>query len=1083
MKQLTTILLCVFFVQITLSQTINFPDANFKAKLVSQSQPTIDTNNDGEISVSEAAAVTGRLKMRGYGGSTGRISDLTGIEFFVNATILEAEDNELTTVDLSNNVALVNVNLNSNNLTAVDFSNNTALEVIDVGSNNLASLDVSSNVNLRILSCTNMQMTALNVNNCTQLEELNCAINQFTTLDLSSNTALKTMVAHSLSQLTNLDLSNNVLLETINCGSGGFSTLDVSNNTALTELRCSYGLVSNLVFGSNNTALTYLECQQSPISTIDTSLLSGLTDLILNDNQLTTIDVSQNSNLETLELDDNQLTTIDVESNLQLNTLKVEANQLQTAYLRNGNNNLLTTLRLQYNPELYCVFVDNANINYGNWYRGGAVTLVETEAECATASEVTLIPDVKFEQELISQGYDTSPSNGEIPTSKINSLTQLDVQSSDITDLTGIADFAALENLNCAYNNIDIIDVSNVSTLKSLSANYAGAEQVILGTNPNLTSISLTSNNLVSLDVSGLPALTGIGVGNNNLTTLDVTNNLALSALTVYGNPLTVLDLRNINIRTLNCTNTQIEYLDLSNSTNMNIFYIGNNPNLTYVNFKSGGNDDIDQIYSTTFPGLPNLETICVDDVNNLLALRIQALTDQDISITEDCLNQVTGTLQYDINNDGCDAADFKIKNLMIQSESVVDTTATFTSVEGEYVNYVSSNTYVTSLESSLPDYFTVVPQSQTTVFTDFNNTELVDFCIQANEIVDDLNVMLLPVNLARPGFDATYELIFSNIGTTQLDGSVALTFNDTMLSFISANDAIASQTTNSLTFDFTGLKPFESRTIELEFNVFTPPTVNSDDVLVFTSEILPVNSDITPEDNSYILEQVVVNSYDPNDKRVLQGSTIFEEEKGNYLDYIIRFQNTGTASVINVGIEDVLDAKLDWKTLQPLSSSHDYTVKVTNENKVEFIYENINLLAQSDDEELSQGYIAFRIKPKNDVVVGDIFEGEAAIYFDFNAPIITNTISTEIVAPLSVGQFSNQSVRLFPNPAQNVLHVVSNQIIDQLTIIDINGRVLNAVKPSDSIYYIDTSGLVNGVYFLDIQSGIDKSVKRFIKN
>ena len=319
-------------------------------------------------------------------------------------------------------------------------------------------------------------------------------------ISLSSNTALKTLFAHSLSQLTNLDLSNNVLLETIDCGGGGFSTLDVSYNTSLTELRCSYGSVSNLVFGPNNTVLTYLECQQSPISTIDTSLLSGLTDLILNDSQFTAIDVSQNLNLETLELNDNQLTTVDIESNLQLNTLKVEANQLQTAYLRNGNNNLLTTLRLQYNPDLYCVFVDDANINYGNWYRGGAVTLVETEAECAAASEVTLIPDIKFEQELISQGYDTSPSNGEIPTSKINTITELDIESSNITDLTGIADFEALEILSCAYNNIDLIDVSNVLTLRRLSANYAGAEQVILGNNPNLTSVSLTSNNLV-LDV------------------------------------------------------------------------------------------------------------------------------------------------------------------------------------------------------------------------------------------------------------------------------------------------------------------------------------------------------------------------------------------------------------------------------------------------------------------------------------------------------------------------------------------------------------------------------------------------------
>jgi hypothetical protein len=1082
MKHIYILFFGLLFTQTSMSQIINFPDANFKTKLVNQSNPTIDTDNDNEISVAEAAAVTGKLKIRGN-GSTGRITDLTGIAYFINATEIEADDNELITVDLSSNIALIQIDLNGNDLTAIDFSNNTALEIIDVGSNPLSTLDVSSNVNLRVLSCTNMQMTSLNVNNCTQLEELNCSINQFTSLDLSTNTALKTLNAHSLTQLSTFDISNNTLLETLDCSSGGFSTLDVTNNTLLTELDCSVGQVSNLIFGSNNTVLASVECQSSPLSVIDTSMLSGLTSLILNDNQMASIDVSQNTNLEVLELNDNLLVTVDLESNPNLTNVEIENNLLESVYLRNGNNNSLSALRLRYNPKLYCLFVDNPNINYANWYRGGAVTQIATEAECDAASVVTLIPDIKFEQELISQGFDSTPSNGEIPTSKINTITALDVHSSLITDLTGIEDFSALESLNCAYNNIDLIDVSGVLTLETLNASYGGTEQVVLGNNPNLISLNLTSNNIATIDVSGLPALTGLSVGNNNLTALDVTNNLALKNVFAYNNPLTVLDLRNINIRTLNCTNTLIETLDLSNSTNMNIFYIGNNPNLTYVNFKSGGNDDIDQFYSTTFPGLPNLDTICVDDVNNLLAARIQALTSQEINVTEDCLNEITGNVYYDLDANGCDMADLTVQNLMIKSASVVDTTATFSSASGTYVNYVTANTYLTSLQSALPDYFSVSPESASTTFTDYNSADTIDFCIEATQTVNDANVTIIPIDVARPGFEATYQIALNNNGTTQLDGSLTLTYDETMMNFVSTTAVISSQTSNSITIDYLDLNPFETRLINLEFNILPPPTVNDGDIINLNAVVLPIILDNTPDDNVYDLEQIVVNSFDPNDKQVLQGTSIFEDETANYLDYIVRFQNTGTASAINVRIEDVLDEKLDWTSLQPISSSHDYRIEITNDNQVEFIYDNINLVPQSDSEELSQGYIAFRVKPKNDVEVGDIISGVADIYFDFNTPITTNTVNTEVVAPLSITDVNIETIKLYPNPAKNNIKITSNKVIEKLRVYDINGRTLKTIEMSIADYSLDISSLSKGVYFLEIESDNYKTAKRFVKH
>ena len=91
--------------------------------------------------------------------------------------------------------------------------------------------------------------------------------------------------------------------------------------------------------------------------------------------------------------------------------------------------------------------------------------------------------------------------------------------------------------------------------------------------------------------------------------------------------------------------------------------------------------------------------------------------------------------------------------------------------------------------------------------------------------------------------------------------------------------------------------------------------------------------------------------------------------------------------------------------------------------------------------------------------------------------------MNTEIVEPLSVDNFNKQSIQLFPNPAKSKLKITSGQTIDQLTIIDINGRVLNEIKLSNSEYNLDVSSLTKGVYFIEIQSGALKSTQKFIKN
>ena len=140
---------------------------------------------------------------------------------------------------------------------------------------------------------------------------------------------------------------------------------------------------------------------------------------------------------------------------------------------------------------------------------------------------VTYVPDDNFEQELINLGYDIGPLDNYVYTSMINTVTHLNVNNKNISDLTGIEDFIALTHLRCSYNhNPTSLDVSN---------------------NTALILLECYSNNLTSLDVSQNTALIELVSYSNQLTSLDVSNNSALTYLICGNNQLTTLDVRNGN--------------------------------------------------------------------------------------------------------------------------------------------------------------------------------------------------------------------------------------------------------------------------------------------------------------------------------------------------------------------------------------------------------------------------------------------------------------------------------------------------------------------------------------------------------
>jgi hypothetical protein len=436
--------------------------------------------------------------------------------------------------------------------------------------------------------------------------------------------------------------------------------------------------------------------------------------------------------------------------------------------------------------------------------------------------------------------------------------------------------------------------------------------------------------------------------------------------------------------------------------------------------------------------------------------------------------NTISGVVRLDANADGCDAGDAVIPNLLIQTENNNNSFATFTQPDGSYVLQANQEIFTTVISSALPTYYTSNPTSHTFDFTGLSNTNSdSDFCVEANQTVNDLDVVIYPdLDDPRPGFETSYRLIYKNKGTTPLTGTIDFQFDGTKVSFLSASETITAQTANTLSFNYSNLISFETRSVDLAFTVAAPPTTSIGDVLNSTATITPLAGDTNEADNTFNLAQTVIGSYDPNDIRVLEGEEITIEEAQKYLHYIIRFQNTGTASAINIRVNNVLDDKLDWSTLQLEGLSHAGRVEITDGNNINFLFDNINLPDSTTDEPNSHGFIAYKIKPKNDVVIGDIFSSTADIYFDFNPPIITNTATTEIVNPSSVTDFENPSIKLYPNPASSTLTITSKNALGFIRIYDLNGRVYRALPQHRETISLDVSDLVEGLYFVEIKSG-----------
>lgn len=735
----------------------------------------------------------------------------------------------------------------------------------------------------------------------------------------------------------------------------------------------------------------------------------------------------------------------------------------------------------------------------------------------------------------INGGYSTydvdSNNDGEIQVSEAQSVIGLRIDDNNITSLDGLEYFTNLEYLNCEDNlltNLDIsnsasleylecddneiinLNVSNCTSLNTITCNLNQITNINLTNTPSLTFLNCSNNELSNINLSDSANLDMLVATGNPFVSFDVTNNPILKFLSISYSPITQLDVsqnpilenlgfqycqissidlsNNPNLIQLYANNNQLTNLDISSNINLERLWCFSNP-LDVLNIKNGSVIESSEYYNLD---IATLNYICVDEQE---IDQIEALINSNTIVNTYC-SFVTGGNGYsvlgdnivDLNLDGCDINDNLYPNLKFSINDGSSLEAYIGNASGNYSLSVAEGSYTVTPIIENSNYYAVSPNSVSVDFPSEVSPFNQDFCITPLGVFNDLEITLIPTNLAVPGFESTYKIIYKNVGVATLSGLVEFDYNfdSDYMQYMSSVPSETFISNSIVSWDYTDLAPLETREILVTFELNTPTDpnfpLNSGFELNFAATVYPLQDDETPNNNDMGLKEFVVNSFDPNDIRCLEGETIDPDDVGEFVHYIIRFENLGTANATNIVVKNAIDtAKFDINTLMPLDGSHEFYTRINDSNDVEFIFENINL---PFDDATNDGYVVYKIRTLNTLVLGDEFSNQAEIYFDFNAPIITNNYTTEVSEDqLSTNEFSLLNAKVHPNPVNNILTIESNTLLNSASIYDINGREILESQFEDTYYQLDLRELQVGIYFLKVFSNSGSNTLKIIKD
>jgi len=703
-------------------------------------------------------------------------------------------------------------------------------------------------------------------------------------------------------------------------------------------------------------------------------------------------------------------------------------------------------------------------------------------ATCATAQTVN-IPDVNFKNRLVRStsaaftAKDSSGNNiavdsnadGEIQETEAQAVYSLNVTSSAMSNLQGIRSFTNLRVLSCGGNNVTTLDLAGLNNLVTLNA---------------------YDNLLTTLTLTGCSSLTELNCYENNLTTIDLTGLSGLRRLHCRNNRLTSIDLSPVNLINFYASDNLFTTVDFSAQTNLRLFNLFGNTRLTSVNVKNG---TVQYFNGEELGGCPNFTSICLDADEYDVAYNSIIIANSwhsgwninTVSFSTTCGepgeydNLITGTVRFDSNNNGCDTHGLLPSFTKVNAVHNGSTSSIWTTNTGYYSFLAQMGDYTISPDLTGMPYFTSSASTPIS-FNALDGTIVTqDFCISADGVHPDLEVTAGAFNGITAGSSQRYWLTYKNKGNQVLTGNITFAYNNNALTVTGIYPGYTTNAPGLLTCNFTNLQPFEMRTVMVTMQVNTPTSpypVNIGDVLNFTLTGNSTQTDETPEDNQIDFHQTVQYSQDPNNIVCLEGDTVSVNKIGEYLHYTINFENIGTAAAGFVVVTNEIDTtKYNVQSLQVLNSSHRVTATLTG-TTLKFRFTNINLAPNA------RGSVSFKIKTLETLTAGDAVMSRASIVFDENEAIVTNeAIST--FAVLGKEDFTNNTIKVYPNPTSGSVSIIANSLINVLELYDVQGRLLQSAKVNSTSAALDITNKPQGMYILKVISDNGIATEKILKN
>ena len=434
----------------------------------------------------------------------------------------------------------------------------------------------------------------------------------------------------------------------------------------------------------------------------------------------------------------------------------------------------------------------------------------------------------------------------------------------------------------------------------------------------------------------------------------------------------------------------------------------------------------------------------------------------------------ITGAVFNDVNGNGSfDVGEPPFSNTIIEAQP--GNLLTAPDLNGNYTLPADTGSFIMDGRDVL--YHTRTTSPYNINLTTLQIDSLNNIGYQAIPGIYDL-VVDMTVFPARPGFDNSVYLRVENIGTEATAATMNLDFDGDQgwwSSGIIPDGIIGTVATWT---DVLAPGDIWGTQVQLSTDVTVP--LGTDLTHIFSA--LPASSDTTPADNQISYNGVVVGSYDPNDKRVTpEVMTPAQVQNDPWLDYTIRFQNTGTFPAVRVIITDTLSADLQWSTFEFISSSHPSSWYMTN-GVLHFVFDPIFLPDSISDEPNSHGFAKFRIKPINTLMNGDMIENIANIYFDFNDPVITDPSIFTVDMNVGYSSLTTAELKVYPNPIEGVLSISAKSPIKRVMVTGIDGRHHRVEYLSGQRIHLGQ--LTSGIYLLSIElTNGTTSVVRVLKN